>query len=921
MYLKNTKIIRIVSIILSLITIGCISKNTKDFTIGVSQCSDDEWRSRMNEEIMREALFYPNLNVEIRTAYDDNNKQIKDIEEFIYRKVDLIVVAPNEAKAITPIVEKAYKSNIPIVLVDRKIASDKFTSFVGGDNYELGKQVGTYIANRLKGKGDIVELTGLRGSTSAVERQRGMKDILKKYPSIKIIATADAGWLKEKAKCKFDSILKVHDNIDMVFAQNDRMALGAYEAAKEVGKEKDLLFVGVDALAGKKQGVELVADSIFDATFIYPTGGDKVIEIAMNILENRAFKKENILSSALVNSSNARIMLMQNSHIYTLTDKIKILNNRLDLFLMRYSSQKMFLYACIIILILLAILLFFIVKAYWTKIRLNTELSNQKKQLEEQRDQLIVLSQKLEDATKAKLAFFTNVSHDFRTPLTLIADPVKRLMKSNRIADEDKDLLNIINKNVTVLLRLINQIMDFRKFENGKLEMHLSEFNLKEHITSWAEAFKTLSHKKNIKFSVNSDSNDFNIIADAEMMERITYNILSNSFKFTPDNGVISIDIYKDCESEISIRFSDSGIGMPAEHINHIFDSFYQIDVHHAGTGIGLAMVKAFVEMHHGSIKVNSKESHGTVFTITIPVKQSGMITHTTDRNNLINNLKEGAVIMAESNITPTYPVSNDKEDISKESILIIDDNQEIREYIKSILSDKYSVMEASDGREGLKAAIESIPNVIICDVMMPVMDGMECCRKLKSETRTSHIPVIMLTAYSMDEQKIKGYECGADSYISKPFNSDLLIARIKNITENRKKLKEFFTENAIIYTEPIADIDKGFVERLKELIENNIGDSSFNVECMGEKIGFSRVQLYRKTKALTGYSPNELLRITRLNKAKAIILSTKEKSISEIAYEVGFSSPSYFTKCYKEFFGVSPTEEEQRIQRPHNEQ
>ena len=901
------KYFALITIILSIVS-SC-KRNEPDFIIGVSQCSDDEWRSRMNEEIMREALFYPNLKVEIRTVEDNNQEQIKDIEEFIANDVNLIVVSPNEAKAITPVVEKAYDLGIPVVLVDRKITSDKYTAFVGGDNYLMGKQIGTYIANRLNGKGKIVELTGLKGSTPALERHNGMNEVLKEYPSIEIIATTDAAWLKNKAETKFDSILSIHKDIDMVIAQNDPMAYGAYQAAMKAGREKEMLFVGVDALAGEKLGVELVADSILDATFIYPTGGDKVIQVAMDILKKRDLERDNILSSALVNAGNARIMQMQTSHINTLDEKIEMLNAKLDAFLMRYSAQKMFLYACIVILFLLAVLLFFVVRAYWMKIRLNAELSSQKKQLEEQRDQLIDLSKKLEEATKAKLAFFTNVSHDFRTPLTLIADPVKKLLNSENIRDNERFLLNIINKNVTVLLRLINQIMDFRKFENGKLEMHLSEFNIKDCMKEWAEAFRTLAFRKHITFKITADDGDYNVVADAEMMERITYNLLSNAFKFTPENGNISICLSKNTENNISMKFSDTGVGMPAEHVRHIFESFYQIDVHHAGSGIGLALVKAFVEMHHGKIDVESKEGNGTVFTINIPTKQDGKIYHDIDRKAVLNNLKEGAVVMAgQESLSAESCISKEKGG-HETVVLIIDDNQDVRDYVKSLLNEHYTVLEAANGSEGLKQAITNVPDVIICDVMMPVMDGMECCKRLKAEPRTSHIPVMMLTAYSMDEQKIKGYECGADSYISKPFSSELLMARLRNLIDNRNRLKDFFGDKVTTSTTPLTDTDKGFVEKLRKLIEENMGNTDFSVEDMGEKIGFSRVQLYRKAKALTGYTPNELLRIARLNKANAIIKTATEKSISEIAYEVGFSSPSYFTKCYKEFFGESPTD------------
>ena len=866
----------------------------------------------MNEEIKREALFYPGLKIDIKTVKDNNQEQIKDIEGFIAQGVNLIIVSPNEAEAITPVVEKAYNMGIPVVLVDRKISTDKYTAFVGGNNYLMGKQIGTYIANRLNGKGNIVELTGLKGSTPAAERQKGMYDILKDYPSIKILSTVDAAWLKDKAERKSDSILARYSDIDMIVAQNDPMAIGAYKAAQKARREKEMLFVGVDALSGEKLGVELVADSILDATFIYPTGGDRAVQVAMNILENKYYEKENMMSSALVNAGNARIMQMQTYHINTLDGKIKVLNNKLDLYLMRYSSQKMFLYACIVIAILLAVLLFFVVRAYWTKIRLNAELSKQKQQLEEQRDQLIDLSRKLEEATKAKLAFFTNVSHDFRTPLTLIADPVKRLLESENIKENERFLLNIIHKNVTVLLRLINQIMDFRKFENGKLEMHLSEFNIMSCMKEWAEAFRTLAYRKHIQYRITAEEGDYNVVADAEMMERITYNLLSNAFKFTPENGCISIHMKRLPENKLCIKFSDTGVGMPAEHVKHIFESFYQIDVHHAGSGIGLALVKAFVELHHGNISVDSKEGNGTIFTIELPMKQDGEIYAGINRKAVLNNLKEGAIVMAgQESLTVdnnTDEKSNNKEK-TKEVVLVIDDNQDVRDYVKTLLNDKYSVIEAGNGSEGLKLAIANVPDIIICDVMMPVMDGMECCRRLKAEPRTSHIPVMMLTAYSMDEQKIKGYECGADSYISKPFSSELLMARLNNLIDNRNRLKDFFGDKAVIHTTPLTDTDKGFVEKLRELIEKNMGNPDFSVEDMGEKIGFSRVQLYRKAKALTGYTPIELLRIARLNKANAIIKTSTEKSISEIAYEVGFSSPSYFTKCYKEFFGENPTE------------
>ena len=321
---------------------SCDGTNTR-YHIGVSQCSDDEWRHKMNKEMQREALFYDGVQVEFRTAKDNNQYQINDINYFIDRKVDLLIVAPNEAAVITPSVEKAIKKGIPVVVVDRKILSDNYTAFVGADNYKIGSDVGHYIVSRLNGKGNIFEVTGLQGSTPAMERHRGLMDALAGIPNIKRVGSVDGGWLQSQAGEKVDSVLRVHKDIDLLFAQNDRMAIGAYLAARQQGREKEMLFVGVDALPGKDYGLEQVISGVLDATFIYPTGGDKVMQIAMNILEKRPFEKENILSTALVDKTNARVMQLQTDHILEQDGKIEKLNGQIDEFWSRYSAQTMFL--------------------------------------------------------------------------------------------------------------------------------------------------------------------------------------------------------------------------------------------------------------------------------------------------------------------------------------------------------------------------------------------------------------------------------------------------------------------------------------------------------------------------------------------------------------------------------------------------
>ena len=887
------------------------------FFIGVSQCSEDEWRGQMNKEIKREVLFYPGTQLEIRTAKDNNLHQIEDIKYFIHKKVDLLIVAPNEADAITPVIEQAFDAGIPVVLVDRKIRSNKYTAYVGANNYEIGKQVGNYIINRLHGKGNIIEITGLHGSTPAVERHKGMMESLKNAPEIKIIASADAGWFKDKAENLLDSILAHHTDIDLVFAQNDRMAIGAFQAAAAQGREKDILFVGIDAVAGKGFGIESVAGGEMDATFIYPTGGDNVVQTAMAILQGKPYDKEINLSTALVDKSNARIMQMQTEHISQLDYKIELLNGQLDAYFMRYSAQRMFLYACILILVLTATLLVFVVRAFWIKNRMNTELSKQKAQLETQRDQLIDLSRQLEEATHAKLSFFTNVSHDFRTPLTLIADPINQLMESNHCTPQEQTLLNVVHKNVTILLRLINQILDFRKFENGKLEINFSQFNAAQSICEWAESFRSLSYRKHIHFNitVTEHTEEYVLTADAEKLERILYNLLSNAFKFTPENGQIEIILStfrREDSPWLKLSVSDTGKGMSPEHIQHIFERFYQIDIHHTGSGIGLALAKAFTEMHHGQIRVESIKDKGTTFIVEIPMTQPDFHNEQATNKIIPESLKEGAVLDADSNMGSSESEENTDENLP--TVLIIDDNQDVRNYIRFLLQQQYDIVEAENGLEGVKLALKYVPDAIICDVMMPVMDGMECCRKLKTEMQTSHIPVIMLTAYTMDEQKIKGYECGADSYLTKPFNGKILKARLQNLIENHLRLQNFFTDQTGMTSKPqLNEADKGFVDKLRKEIEERLSNPDTNVEDLGAALGFSRVQLYRKTKALTGYAPNELLRIARLKKAASLLAAT-EKSIAEVTYEVGFSSPSYFTRCFKEFFGESPTDYLKRI-------
>lgn len=890
--------------------------------IGVSQCSDDAWRRSMNSEMKREASFNPGIEIRIQTAHDSNQKQIRDIENFIADKVDLIIVSPNEAIPLTPVIEKAMLEGIPVVLVDRKISSGKYTAFVGADNLQIGKEVGVYAANLLNGKGNVAEIRGLNGSTPAFERHSGFMSVIDKYPGIHVVFQSDGGWLRKQAKEKMTQALQKNIPIDLVFAHNDEMATGAHEAFTAFSGIKKPILLGIDALPGTEGGIQKVISGILDATFIYPTGGEKAIQTAVRILNNEPFKRDNILYTAVVDKTNARVIKLQTDQIIEHQNRIGQLNSVLDKNLAKYSTQRILLLSSLFILFIIIVLLILLIRAYSSKNKSNiileqqnVAINKQKEELSSQRDQLIVLSKNLEEATQAKLVFFTNISHEFRTPLTLILGPLDSLTEKETLSDNGKRLIQLMRKNVYVLLKLIDQIIDFRKYENGKMQMFFTLSDLKYFLSEICSSFIEFSKKKHIHFTLTTGDDDFTLWFDTDKMEKICYNLLSNAFKFTPENGRIDVNLSKiqnENESFAQLTVSDNGGGISENHIQSIFERFYKVDSRASGSGIGLHLTKVLVELHNGTIGLKSEEGKGSVFTVQIPFKQKEI--QVVEQYPLINSFKnredDMLILDADEEIDEKVNLQTDKP-----LVLIVEDNVDVRTYIKSLLIDNFEIIEASNGQTGFLKAMKFVPELIITDVSMDIMDGFELCKQVKENLSTSHIPVILLTAYALDEQRAIGFESGADAYISKPFNESLLKIRVRKLIENREKVKLYFQKNLTFgeRKENVAEIDKTFITKFRKLIEDKLIDSDLNVDEIGKNMGLSRVQLYRKIKSLTNYAPNELVRIIRLKASEQLLIKT-EKSISEIAYETGFSSPSYFTKCYKEYFTESPTEFLKRI-------
>ncbi len=901
---------------------SCSSDKKKTFIIGVSQCSDDAWRTSMNNEMMREASFYQDISLKIKSADDSNQRQIRDIESFIADRVDLIIVSPNEAIPLTPVIEKAMNEGIPVILVDRKTSSVKYTAFVGADNFEIGKEVGIYAANLLNGKGNIVEIRGLKGSTPDIERNNGFRSVIEKYPGMKVVFQADGEWLRNRAKEEMTNALQQNKSVDLVFALNDEMATGAYEALKLKSDIKKPLIIGIDALPGTKGGIQKVIDGIIDATFIYPTGGEKAIQTAVQILNNEPFDRENILYTAVVDKTNARVLKLQTDQIIHHQERISQLNTVLNTNLEKFSTQRMLLFSSLIILFIIVILLVLLIRAYSSKNKSNKILASQniainrqKEELSEQRDQLIALSKNLEEATQAKLVFFTNISHEFRTPLTLILGPLDSLMNKENLSEEGKKLVLLMRKNVHILLKLINQIIDFRKYENGKMQMYFTLTDLKSFVNEITDSFREFSKKKHIHFSFKSTDDDFTLWFDSDKMEKICYNLLSNAFKFTKENGRIEVElskITKNNEPYAQLTVRDNGVGISEQHIQLIFERFYKVDTQSAGSGIGLNLTKVLVEMHNGEITTDSEESAGSTFTVQIPFKQKEI--SIAEQYPVLNSSieRENDILILETEEDDTEKVNLHTD---KPLILIVEDNVDVRTYLKSMLNENYEIIEASNGQSGVLKAMKYVPELIISDVAMDVMNGFELCKQIKENLSTSHIPVMLLTAYALDEQRALGFESGADAYIPKPFNDNLLLIRIRKIIENREKVKQYFQKNLTFgeRKENVAEIDKTFMSKFRNLIEERLIDSDLNVDEIGKNLGLSRVQLYRKIKSLTNYAPNELVRIIRLKAAEQLLVNS-EKNISEIAYETGFSSPSYFTKCFKEYFNESPTDYIKRL-------
>ncbi|MBS6575147.1 hybrid sensor histidine kinase/response regulator transcription factor [Parabacteroides goldsteinii] len=896
--------------ILSL-TISCKREGEKKFVVGVSHSSiNDSWRKAMVLDMQVKASEYPGLTLQIKDAGEDNDTQIKQIREFIKQRVDLVIISANESEPVTTAAVEAFRAGIPTIIIDRKIYSEEYTTFIGADNYEIGRAAGLFINSLLKKrKTTIVEVWGREGSSSARDRHNGFSDALIHNDNV-ILKTVYGRWHAKETKENI-ATLGLFDDIDIVYAHNDVMALAAREAIMEIDSlaVKRIKFIGIDALPGKGKGIEAVSNGHLTASFVYPTGGTTAIKVAWQILNGQPVSKQYALTSALIDKDNAGTLYLQTEQLADYQEQIEKQRNNLEEMLSEYRFLQNSVGLILLLLGVVGLLALYVIHIFRKVQRKNHELKRTNIQVEQQREELAVANRKIEQATTRKLQFFTNVSHEIKTPLTLILGPLNKLSKELPPDSPIADDIHIIKKNADRLKRVVSQLLDFRKVESNKMDMRVTEIDLVTFIEDVSSYFDNMAQSKQIQYSFQHDVSSVMLWVDTDKMEKILANLLSNAFKFTPDGGTVTIRL-QDHAGYVILSVEDNGKGIQPQNLSSVFDQFFTAD-HLTGTGIGLHLTHEFVGMHKGSIRVESEPGKRTVFFVELPKGKS----HFDESCVFAPSVTELSSGVANLDTREMDEIVNRTYDYT---ILIVEDDPDINAYLQKELKPNFRILTAENGLVAVDILAKENVSLVISDVMMPEMNGYELCKRIKSDIVFSHIPVILLTALSDDKQRMYGIASGADEFIQKPFNIEEVKLRIVRLLEERARLRNAFAQElqspaaSGLKTDKAESMDELFMRKFMALIEESYPDSNFSIEKASEMLGLSRVHLYRKVKELTGVTPTDFLRNYRLKQAAAL-LRQKDCNVNEAAYATGFSSPPYFSKCFKAVYNITPTEYQEK--------
>ena len=866
--------------------IGCAQNLNKkeEIVIGFSQCLADDWRTAMNEEIFTEASLVEdkNIKIEFRVANGNNKVQQKQIEELVALGVDVLMVSPNESEPLTQIISQVYQQGIPVVVIDRNIASDDYTVFIGADNHEVGKNAGKLALQKLENNPSpkILEITGSMRSSPAIHRQKGFRETVKaNYEMI------DANWLHKTAETKLDSLLTANPiSYDLIYCHNDEMALAAHIITQK--HRINPIILGVDGLSTPNGGLAMVLENQIDGTVLYPTGGDLAIEKAIEIVENKNVKKNYTLESFAIDQNNAYTLYYegkrlneQKSKLGKLIQQYNTLNynlsNKNDLILM-FSILSFLLFASI------AFAIYFIFqKNEANKLLKNKQLviDEQNKHIIEQRDHLLNAVRKMEEMSEIKSQFFMNISHDFKTLLTLIKLDIDNL-------PENTSQISHLRTNTNKLTKTLNRLLHHKEIRNSDKNLDFEYGNIAPLIEEVCNNFEPSATEKGLELKtelpiVNCDFN-------AEIIEKVLTNILHNAIKYT-EKGQIFVQLYT-LNNLVKISVEDSGIGVPEEEQKKIFERFEHSSISEFtedSSGIGLNASMDWMMAHNGFIELNSRKGHGSNFIISFPKKQQ----NTSD-------------LSIESTL--------EKAKTLKPKILLVEDNDQIRQRIASILHPTYNVVQATNGKEGYEQAIYHLPKLIVTDLLMPEMDGLEFCQKVFANPSTASTPVIILSAVDTQSSIVKGYRIGADDYITKPFGTEELLERINNLIKKRESAKSpIIPQNAI---KTISESDQNFLLKIKEITFENIANPDFKIDDIVSELNMSRSKFYKKVKELTGDSPVKLLQKIKMEFAANLILKT-DYTIAEVAYNSGFSDVKYFTKCFLKEFKIYPSEYKNQFQ------
>jgi signal transduction histidine kinase/DNA-binding response OmpR family regulator len=901
---------------LGMMCLSCFSgAKPPKFLIGFSQCCDDAWRDVMNQEIYRELSFYPDLAIKLMGAKGSSEVQVQQIRELANSGIDILIVAPNESQPLTAVIEEVYRKGIPVILIDRKTDSEHYSAYIGGDNYKIGLTAARYIADKLGGVGKVLEVQMPMTISAAIERHRGFRDGIREAPAMQVIGVYETPIYLNNELEKLKKLFLEHPDANVLYGHTDLLAETAWKAAKELGLTENFFFVGIDGIPGTGQGIQAVEDGILDASLLYPTGGSEAVKLAFTILNGLPFDKINFLETTVIHAGNAAILHSQMKKEASLQESIDKQIKALQELNSIYRDQRVYIIVLISSLLLVMLLGGVLWQSLRSKQRINRDLETKTQEAIAHEAQIIDMSDELKKATQAKVDFFTNISHEFRTPLTLILGFAEDLLPSSKLNKETQESIGFIRQNAWRLLRLVNQLMDFRKIESERMLLRASENDLTLFVRDAMKSFGKVAEKRKIDFQLIVRNEHLMVWFDPAMLDKVLFNLLSNAFKFTPDGGKIHLSIHVDTfENQVKILVEDSGIGMNAEETAHVFEVFYQgADSQKAGTGLGLSLSKALVELHQGSLSVSSIKGKGSRFTVQLPLgkehlredqitlETSPYVFSETLANELVN----------ESEGTSISSPSLQKAD---QQILIIEDNLDLQLFLKRSLGSTYQIVSANDGQTGLQLALDTVPDLILCDIVMPGMDGLQVVKALKSDLRASHIPVILLTARGTVEQQIEGAAAGADAYITKPFNIQYLHSQIRSLLHNRQILKESYGQGLLSFPESGAEmpanssLDKVFIQKFTNYIETHHARQDFQVTDLCQEMNLSRSQLYRKVKALFGESITDYIQQVRLEKARALLLEG-QMTVAEIAYQVGYSSPDYFSTVFRSKYGVAPTQ------------